>query len=263
MSIYKNKVVWITGASSGIGEALAIEFSKLDAYVVISARREEELLRVRVLTKNPEKTYVVPFDLTDISILEEQVLTVIGLLGRIDVLIHNGGISHRSLAIETPLEVTRKLFEVDFFSYVALTKAVLPYFIKQKGGQIGVVSSLAGKIGVKKRSAYSAAKHALLGYFNTLRAELYDENIKVTIFCPGAVYTNISYHALLADGTENNRLEDNIRDGISADLFAKKAIRGLEHNKNEVYNGGKDNFIIYVQYFFPTLFSVFVRKSKF
>ena len=260
--MYKNKVVWITGASSGIGEALAVAFSEQGAILVLSARRLEELERVKRRTHNPDSVLLLPVDLTDISSFEEKTSIVIAKLGRIDVLIHNGGISHRSLALETPLEIVRKVFEINFFSYVALTRAVLPYFLQQNSGQIGVVSSIAGKIGAKKRSAYAASKHALLGYFNTLRAEVHQHNIKITVFCPGYVQTNISYHALLADGSELNKLDPNIANGIPAELFAKKALRGLARNKAEVFNGGKDNFTIYLFRFFPSLLPGVLRRKN-
>lgn len=263
MGYFQDKIVWVTGASSGIGEALAVELNLRGAILVLSARRKEELERVQSRTHFPARVLVLPFDLTDLSVHEAKTRDVINQFGRIDILINNGGISHRSYAIETPLEVTRKIVELDFFSYVSLTKAVLPYFIKQKSGQIGVVSSLAGKTGVKRRSAYSAAKHALLGYFNSLRAELKGDNIGVTIFCPGAIRTNISLHALLADGSENNKLEKNIANGISPEKFAKIVLNGLSRKKAEVYNGGKDNLIVFLQRLFPSYFAKLVAKSDF
>jgi short-subunit dehydrogenase len=264
MKDYRNKVVWITGASSGIGEALAVEFGRQDAILVLSARREDELLRVKNRTPYPERVYILPLDLAETDAFEAKVQTVIDTFGRIDVLFHNGGVSHRSYAIDTPLDITRKVFEVDFFSYVALTKAVLPHFIRQKGGQIGVVGSLAGKTGLQKRSAYSAAKHALLGYFDTLRAELYNENIRVTVFCPGAVNTSISCHALLPDGSENNRRETLIEKGVSPERFARRALSALARNKREVYNHAvTDRIAVLLIRFFPSLLAVLLRKQKF
>ena len=170
MNTFKDKVIWITGASSGIGESLAIEFAKRGARLILSARREEELNRVLNLTKLPSlDIMLLPFDLNDTSKASGLAAQVINKFGRIDILINNGGFSQRSEAIETPIEIDRLLMEVNYFSYINLSKAVLPYMKRQKNGHIVIESSIAGKFGFYLRSSYSAAKHALHGFFETLR----------------------------------------------------------------------------------------------
>ena len=203
MGIFKNKVVWITGATSGIGEALAKEFALQGAKIIISSRRIEELERVKNLLKLPEgDLLILPLDLEDLSNINILSQLVINKFGRIDILVNNGGISQRSLTKDTSIETDRKLMEVNFFGTVALTKSVLPYFLKQKGGHIVVVSSIVGKFGFHLRSAYAASKHALHGFFESLRMEIYNENVKVLIVCPGKIRTNISINAYTGDGSK-------------------------------------------------------------
>ena len=170
MKQFKDKVVWITGASSGIGEALALEFATQGARLILSARREDELRRVAAATQLPElDLLVLPFDLNNTSNASGLAAQVINKFGRIDILINNGGMSQRSEAAETSETIERQLMEVNYFSAVNLTKAVLPYMKRQKSGQLVVLSSIAGKFGFYLRSSYSAAKHALHGYFESLR----------------------------------------------------------------------------------------------
>src|SRR5690606_982586 len=164
-------VIWITGASSGIGEASAKKFSEEGYRVIISARKDHELDRVRSECADPSSVKVLPLDLTDIGSLAKKVEKAIGFFGQIDIMLHCGGISQRSLIKETGLDVDRRLMEVNFFGTVALTKALLPHFISRKSGQFGVISSLVGKFGSPYRSSYAAAKHALHGFFESLRLE--------------------------------------------------------------------------------------------
>ena len=173
MSDLKDKVIWITGASSGIGEALAIELARRQARLILSARRESELNRVGALTGlAPLDLLILPFDLADTSMASGLAAQVMNKFGRVDVLVNNGGMSQRSEARVTSNETERLLMEVNYFAHVNLTKAVLPYMIRQKSGQVVVISSIAGKFGFYLRSTYSAAKHALYGYFESLRLEV-------------------------------------------------------------------------------------------
>ena len=263
MGIFKNKVVWITGATSGIGEALAKEFALQGAKIIISSRRIEELERVKNLLKLPEgDLLILPLDLEDLSNINILSQLVINKFGRLDILVNNGGISQRSLTKDTSIETDRKLMEVNFFGTVALTKSVLPYFLKQKGGHIVVVSSIVGKFGFHLRSAYAASKHALHGFFESLRMEIYNENVKVLIVCPGKIRTNISINAYTGDGSKHGKMDDSTNKGLSPEDCARKILKGIENNKEEILIGGNDIKAVFLKRFFPTLFSIIIRKQK-
>ncbi|MGM0408877.1 MAG: SDR family NAD(P)-dependent oxidoreductase, partial [Bacteroidota bacterium] len=161
---YKNKIVWITGASSGIGEALSYELARQEAITILSSNQPDELERVKQnYDKIGGQSYIQFLDITDIDKMESITKSLIEKFGRIDVLINNAGISQRALAMETPLDVDRKIMEIDYFGTIALTKTVLPYMVKEKSGYIAATSSISGKFGFPLRSAYAAAKHALHG----------------------------------------------------------------------------------------------------
>ncbi len=263
MSFFQNKTVWITGASSGIGEALVYQLAKQQANIIISARRGEELERVKKQA-NYQNISVLTLDLIEFDTFEEKTKQAIAFYGQIDVLIHNGGISQRSWVNETGLDVHRKLMEVDYFSYVALTKAILPYFQQRKTGQFAVISSVMGKIGTPMRSAYAAAKHALHGFFDCLRAEVWKENISVTIICPGYIRTNVSLNALTATGEKNNQLGEDIGAGFPADKCAIQILKAIQNRKNEVYVGkpfGKEWLAMQMQRFFPSILANLVKKQ--
>ncbi|MDX5478155.1 MAG: SDR family NAD(P)-dependent oxidoreductase, partial [Cyclobacteriaceae bacterium] len=192
----KHQVVWITGASSGIGLALVDKYLQEGHKTIISSRSEEILLELKNNSERPEDVYVLPFDLSKQDEFEKLCEKAVQAFGKVDLLINNGGISQRSLAIETKLDVDKKLMEVNFFGTVALSKALLPYFIANGKGHFAIVSSLVGKFGTPYRSAYAASKHALHGFFESLRAELYQNHISVTLICPGFIRTNVSINAL-------------------------------------------------------------------
>lgn len=189
---FQNKVIWITGASSGIGRALAIELSNQDALLIISARSKAALEAVKKSCKNPSNVWVLPLDLEAHSSFIKITATAIQIFGKIDILVNNGGISQRSLAAETNISVDKKIMEVNYTGTVALTKTILPHFIENNKGQFVVTTSMVGLIGTPLRSSYAASKHALHGFFDSLRAEVFDYNIAVTLICPGFVSTNIS-----------------------------------------------------------------------
>lgn len=263
MSIFKNQVIWITGASSGIGEALAIELAKQGAKLVLSARRQDELERVKTALQLPDSNVLIlPIDLSNTAGSDSWVTTVLDKFGRIDVLVNNGGISQRSYAQDTPLELDRKIMEVNFFGTIALSKSVLPVFLKQQSGQYVVVSSIAGKFGFYFRSAYSASKHALHGFFESLRMEVAPNNIRVLIVCPGKIKTNISVNALTADGSRHNKMDESQVTGVSAEACAREIIGGIVRNKEEIFIGGKELKAIWIKRFFPTLFSRLIKKQK-
>lgn len=262
MSEFKDTVIWITGATSGIGEALALELAKQEARLILSGRREEELKRVAALTKLPDlDIMILPFDLSDTSKASGLAAQVMNKFGKIDILINNGGQSQRSNATETDEKTERNLFEVNYFSAVNLSKAVLPYMLKNKVGQIVVVSSIAGKFGFYLRSSYSAAKHALYGYFESLRLENESKGIKVLMVCPGKVKTNISINASSPKGT-HNKMDESHENAISAEEAAAKIISGISKNKEEIFVGGKELMILKIKRFFPNWFSKIIRKQS-
>jgi len=257
-----NKVIWITGASSGIGEAVAYKFVKEGFRVILSARNQQALERVKSSSVNPANCKVLPLDLIDQASFTEKSKEAIAAFGHVDMILHNGGISQRSLIRETPIEVDRKLMEVNFFGTVALTKALLPHFIARKSGQFGVISSLVGKFGSPYRSSYAAAKHALHGFFESLRLEHFEDNIAVTMICPGFIKTDVSKNALTADGTPLNEMDKAQENGMSAEACAKEIFNALKRKKEEVYIGGKETMGIYLKRFVPTIFTKILRKSE-
>ncbi len=258
---FQNKTVWITGASSGIGKGLALAFSNQDANIIISARNEVKLKEVKAACKDPKKVRILSLDLTDFSSFEEKTKTAFNYFNEIDILVNNGGISQRSYAVDTELKVDQQIFEVNYFGTIALTKAILPYFISKKDGQIVVISSIMGKLGTPLRSAYAGSKHALHGFFDSLRAELYQDNIKVTIICPGYVNTDVSKNALTADGSKFEELDEATANGLSPEEFANKALKVISKQKREVIIAGvKEKAGVYLKRFFPSVLANVIRK---
>jgi short-subunit dehydrogenase len=259
---YRDKVIWITGASSGIGEALAQALAKEGAVIVLSARRENELQRVAATLDPKAKSMILPLDLADTSAVASLAKQVADKFGRIDVLINNGGISQRSLAKDTPVDIDRKIMEVNYFGQVALTKAVLPYMLKQQSGHIVVMSSISGKFGFYLRTAYAASKHALHGFFEALRLENEEYGIKVTMAVPGKIQSNISLHALREDGTKHGVMDQSQQEGMPAAECAAIIIDAMKKNKEEILVGNKEIKSVWLKRHFPKLFGRIIRKQK-
>lgn len=257
---FKDKVVWITGASSGIGEALTYALNERGAELIISSRREEVLQEVKHRCSGGKSVSVLPLDLSNTESLSAKVDTVQEEFGRIDFLFNNGGISQRSLAVETEMEVIRNIMEVNFFGTVALTKAVLPVMIQQQQGHIVVTSSVMGKLGTRLRSTYAASKHALHGWFDSLRQEVYDQNINVTLVCPGFIKTAITVNAIKGDGSRLGKMGKGQQKGMSADECARRMLTGVEKQKDELYIGGKEVWGIYLKRLAPRLLNSMLRK---
>jgi short-subunit dehydrogenase len=264
MSFYQNKVVWITGASSGIGEALTHELVQLGARVIISSRREEELKRVQAATGQPEKIRTLVLDLEKADTLEAATINALAAFGQVDIMIHNGGISQRSKVIDTLPAVQRKVMEVDYFSYIELTRLLLPHFQQRQTGHFVVVSSVMGKIGTPMRSAYAAAKHALHGFFDCLRAEVWSFNCKVTIITPGYIRTNVSRNAVTATGEKLNDLGKNIGNGYPPDKTARQILKAVEKGKYEKYVGkpfSQERLAILLMRFVPNIAIGIFKKA--
>ena len=260
---FSGQVVWITGASSGIGAATARAFAAAGARLVLSSRRPAELERVRHLCARPEDHAAVPLDLAQSETFSSRVAEVLARFGRIDVLVNNGGVSQRALAIEATAEVERALMEVDYFGPVALTKAVLPSMLARRSGHVVVISSVMGYLGTPGRSTYAAAKHALHGYFDSLRAEVWRDGIKITLVCPGYVRTAVSDNAVGPRGEKHGRTDGTTMAGIAPEKCAAAIVRSVAQGRDEVYVGGREVAGIYLQRFAPRLLARIVRRMKF
>jgi len=260
---YDGKVIWITGASSGIGEALAVKLSGLNTHLILSSNQEEELERVKGgLNMKPGDVYVLPLDLGDPDSLAEKAKEALGVYGHIDILVNNGGISQRSMVLETMLETDRKIMEINFFSGLILTKSVMPSMLARGAGHIVAVSSITGKFGFPLRSAYSASKHAIYGFYESLGAEYYNQGIRTTIICPGRVQTNISLGALGPDGNPQKIMDRGQQSGIPAEKCAMDILNGIRRNKRDVYTGGREILMVYIKRFIPWLAYRQVRKIE-
>lgn len=230
----KGQTIWITGASSGVGEGMARVFHREGAQLVLSARRAGELERVKAdCAGGPGEIMVLPFDVADAGQRAAAADEVLARCPRLDVLVNNAGISQRSLAIDTDLEVDRRIMEVDFFGPVDLSKRVLPRMIEQGGGQLIVTSSVAGKHGVPYRTTYSAAKHALHGYFDTLRIEVLEHQVHTMLLVIAGVKSNVARHALLGDGSEFGHDDWNDSSGMSAEDCALRVVEAMLAREQE------------------------------
>lgn len=262
-SPYSTAVVWITGASSGIGEAVALALARRGARLILSARRVDELQRVAALTGLPAADLLVlPLDMTDLDSMPAHVETVRQHFARIDYVFQNAGITQRSNVVDTDMAVYTRLMAVNFFGVVALTKAVLPVMLAQGSGQFVVVSSVAGKIGTKQRSGYCASKHALHGFFDALRAETYDAGLRVTLVCPGYIQTPISLHALGPDGQVHGKMDVNQAKGMAPDTFARQLLTAVAQRKEEISIGGAETYGIFLKRFLPGVLSRILRKRE-
>ena len=255
MSFFANKTVWITGASSGIGEALAIRLSAEGAQLILSSRRIPELERVKAACANPGRVKILPVDLLDTGSLRDKTAEALSAFGGIDIMVHNGGVSQRSLVVNTGLAVHRRVMELDYFSYIELTGYLLPHFLERRSGHFVVMSSVMGKLGTPMRSSYAAAKHALHGYFDCLRAETAASNIKVTVLTPGYIRTHISLNAVTGDGSALGIVGENIGKGCAPEQAAGQILKAIRAARFEAYIGkfGMERISLWLTRFAPGL----------
>jgi len=258
---FQGRRVWITGASSGIGEALALAFHQAGAKLILSARREDELKRVQSACGGEPETLILPMDVTNAAELPEKTRLALSLFGGIDILVLNAGITQRSRTRETDESVYRRLMEVNFFAPEAMARAVLPSMLAQKRGHIVVISSVAGKFGVPMRSGYSATKFALHGFFEALRAEEERNGVHVTMVCPGYIRTDISFSALRGDGRKHAKMDSELAHGMPADECARQILQGIGRKKKEIVVAGvREKSLVYVKRFFPTLLARMIGR---
>ncbi|MDX1677140.1 SDR family oxidoreductase [Arsukibacterium sp.] len=259
----QNKVIWITGASGGIGEALAQELAADGARLILTARREHELERVRASLSNPALHLILPLDITDSQAISTAVATISEKVGGLDWLINNAGISQRALIIDTTMSTERKLFEVDYFAQINLTRQALPLLLADGGGKVVFVSSVAGLVGTQYRGSYSAAKAALHLWANSLRAELSDQGLAVATIFPGFVKTEVSRNALTGDGRALGEMDDAQASAMTAEQFAEKAIKALLKDKSYIVIGGlKERLGAWISRLSPELLYKIIRNSK-
>lgn len=259
---FKGKTVWITGASSGIGEELAYQTAAMGARLIISARRENELERVKAACKGALDVMIVPIDLADEQSVRNAASTVQAKVKNVDVLFNNGGISQRALTMETSQEVVRKMFEVNFFSNVLLSQLVAQRMIENKTGHIVVTSSLMGKWGFYLRSTYAATKHALHGFYDSMRMEIEKDNVYITLLTPGFINTNVSKNALNEKGQSTGEMDNNQAQGMSAEECVRIVLEGVAAQKFEVAAGGKELMGLKLKRFLPMMFEKVLRKRS-
>ena len=261
---FKGKVALITGASSGIGEALVKAFAKYGATVIASSNDVAELKRViSECAENKENVHYFIFDLEDTYLIKSMIhKQIIKNFGRIDYLINIGGVSQRAKITETNMGLERKIFNINYFGTVALTKAILPYMINQKSGHILATSSISGRFGFPLRSAYSASKQALHGFIETLYLENKKNNIRASMIIPGRVQTSISLHALTSSGQEHGKLDDGQAKGITPEKAAMQIIKGIKKNKREILVGSSELMMLHIRRYLPWLFFRIADKIK-
>ena len=258
---FKNKTIWITGASSGIGKAFSLEVARVGCNLLLSGRNKEALEETaRECESMGSRSEILPFDLGVEQSVMDIAQYVLNKGYKIDCMYHFGGISQRSFVIETPLFVDRKIFEVNFFGTIALTKAILPSMIANGGGHIAVTSSVVGKFGIPYRSSYSASKHALHGFFESLRAENVNNNIRVSVVIPGRIKTNISVNAVNKEGKAYLKMDKGQDHGMQVEKSARILYRSLKKEKKEILFGGKELLMVYFRRFFPGIYYYLAPK---
>ncbi len=255
VNYYTKRVVWVTGASSGIGEALSKQLAEAGARLIMSSNEPEELSRVKKeMGKLTYEPLLVPFDLSEPIAVEEAADKVLKEMGKVDIFFSNGGVSTRTTAINTPLEIDRKIMEINYFSGLIITKKILPGMLKNRFGHIIATSSISGKFGFPLRSAYAASKHALHGFYESLWTELHQEGIRTTLVMPGRVRTNISMHALGQDGKEYGKMSKGQAEGIMPERCAMQMLWAAAKDKREVLIGGKELIMPRLKQYFPRIF---------
>ena len=240
---------------------MALQAVAAGAKVVISARRREVLEAVRAESAHPNNVEIVPLDQADLGQSASAAEQALAVFGGLDVIVLNGGISQRSLAIDTDIKVDQQLMTVNHLANVAIVKSILPQLIAQPSAKIGVVSSLVGRVGSPYRTGYAASKHALHGFFDSLRAEI-PETVSVTMVCPGFVKTNVSVNALTGDGSALGQMDRAQARGLDVEPSAARALAAIDARKLEVYIAGPEGKAIWLQRFAPRLLARMLRSAK-
>lgn len=265
--LLEDKVVLITGASSGLGEALAHEFYKAGCKVILAARRKDELERVKndILNIKLRTTCYEPavlcLDLGELKDIPSRAEAALQFYNKVDILVNNGGISYRGEALNTSLDVDLKVMVVNYFGHVVLTKALLPAMLKEGEGQIVAISSIQGKIAIPFRSAYAASKHAVQAFFDTLRAELGSSNINVCVVSPGYIKTNLSLNSVTGDGTSYGKMDKTTASGMDPLKAAEEIVQAIAFKNGElVLSGAMPKMAILLRWLWPSLYFYLMSK---
>ncbi|MEM9725804.1 MAG: SDR family NAD(P)-dependent oxidoreductase [Pseudomonadota bacterium] len=232
--MFKDQVVWITGASSGIGEALAVAFHAEGAKLILSGRRVEALEAVQAKVGGATRAAIIPFETTDFDALPGVVEQAQAAFGRIDILINNAGVSQRAMAADTEFDVYQRMIDIDLLAPIALTQLVTPEMRAQRSGRIIAISSIAGKVGVPLRTAYCAAKHGVFGYFDALRSEVSHLGLSVHVVAPGSIKTDISRNAMTGTGEKRGESDPAIEAGMSPEKLAEIILTQVKKGRGEI-----------------------------
>jgi len=257
---FHQRVVWVTGASSGIGRALALELERDGARVIISGRHVERLEEVRRACRRPDEVHVLPFDLSALEDLPDHARRALACHGHIDWMVHNAGVAHRGLVADTTLEVDQYIMATNYFGPVVLTRALLPSMLERASGSFVVVSSLSAKFGGPCMSAYAASKHALHGFFESLVAEVHDRGLRVTMAIPGFIQTDITKHALTGEGQAYGKVLSMYRQAMPPEVCARRIMRAAAAGKREVLVGGVEVWSARLNRLAPSLMARLVRS---
>ena len=267
-SIFQDQVVWVTGASSGIGEAMARDFVKRGARVILTARRVDRLEALaRELngeSANPPKASprakVLPADLSDLDSLPDLANRAIALFGKVDVLFNNAGASQRGFVVDTPFQIEHHMIKLDLLSPIALTKALLPHLVTRKSGRIIVTSSLMGDLELPGNATYACVKHGLNGYFYSLAFELKSLGILVQVLQPGFVKTEVSMSAITSTGERHGKMDSTHENAMTADVFSRRVFPKIESGKTSIYVAGIEGLAVILRHWCPGLYRFVVSK---
>lgn len=250
---FDSKIVWITGASSGIGKELAIQLSNLGATLILTSSNAV-LLEILRSELQSTKVHVLPYDLFDLEGIRTLVEQALAFEGSIDYVIQSAGVSQRAMAEDADITVYKKLMDINYFAPLAITQAILPHFKMKNSGNITVISSIAGLIGFPLRTGYAASKHAVKGYFETLQCELYKTKTTISIVYPGRINTNISKNALIGNGQQFGLTDANNKVGMEVDVCARKIIRGIYKGKKTIIIVKAERILFWLWWFIPSLY---------
>lgn len=257
--VFNGKVVWITGASSGIGRSLAFAFHDAGAKLILSARRADDLEEVKRTCGNGSDIHVVPLDLADLDTLPAHGARALAIYGHVDYMVHNAGVALRDRVVDTSIDIDQRIMTVNYFGPVALTKALLPSMLQRRAGCFVVISSLSGKYGGPQLSSYAASKHALHGFFESLRAEVHADGIRITLIVPGFIRTPIVSSAVTGGGGTYGRTLEAHERGMDPAECARRTLKAVARGKEEALVGGLEMYSVYLKRLFPRLLSTLLR----